>query len=83
MRELTTAEIGTVSGGLTPAEGITATLGVLGVGAFVGIGAPVFAFGVAAITAMAVIDMIRPTSTSGTQHLGSAGGPSDTKDACA
>ncbi len=83
MRELTTAEIGTVSGGLTPAEGIGATLTLLGVGALAGIGAPVFILGFGAITAMAVIDMLHPTPASGAPRLGSGGGPSDTKDACA
>ena len=83
MRELTTAEVETVSGGLTPAEGIGATLALLGVGALAGIGAPVFLLGFGAITAMAAIDMLHPTPAARAPRLGAGGGPSNTKDACA
>lgn len=85
MRELTTAEVETVSGGLTPAEGISATLGMLGLAAVVGAAAPVFVVGFGAITAIAVIDMLHqsPATSGHRATLGSAGGPSNTKDACA
>ena len=85
MRELTTAEVETVSGGLTPSEGIAATLGTLGIAAVVGVGLPVFVVGFAAIAAIAVIDVLHPTRAAVPvlRTLGTASGPSNTKDACA
>ena len=83
MRELTLTEVEAVSGGLTPGEGIAATLTLIGIAVVAGAASPVIALGFASIGAMAVIDMLHPTPGSGGRRLGSSSNLSNTKDACA
>ena len=83
MRELTLTEVEEVSGAMTPFEGISATLGIVGLGVLLGAGAPIVAFGLASIGVIAVIDVLHPTPGGGGRHLLGSSNLTNTKDACA
>ena len=83
MRELTLTEVEEVSGAMTPFEGISATLGIVGLGVLLGAGAPIVALGLASIGVISVIDVLHPTPGGGGRPLGSSTNLTNTKDACA